>query len=174
MTEKTREKEQDALKADIASLRKEMAALATGVKKLAETKAAEPHAEGEHETTQLGFPAHSEQDPGVWADFQHKLNEAWPRTMSVITTILDIGTALLHLVEGEGRILRRSVMRLGWAVAFIAAASLLVLAAARFFLLCIYQYLASQMSPAAAALLVSLLAFVLTLIFAGLAKWQTR
>ena len=94
--------------------------------------------------------------------------------MKIITTILDIGTALLHLVEGEGRILRRSVMRLGWAVAFIAAASLLVLAAAGVLLLGIYQYLTLLVSPAAAALLVSLLAFVLALIFAGLAKWQTR
>jgi len=174
MTEKTREKEQNALKTDIASLREEMAALTAGVKILAETKAAGPHAEGGHETTQPEFPVHGEQAPGVWADFQHKLNDAWPRTMKVIATILAIGTALLHLLEGEGRILRRSVMRLGWAVAFIAIAFLLVLAAAGFFLLGIYQYLASQMSPAAAALLVALLAFVLTLISAGLAKWQTR
>jgi hypothetical protein len=94
--------------------------------------------------------------------------------VKIIMTILDIVMAFLHLLEGEGRILRRAVMRLGWAVAFIAMTSLLVLAAAGFFLLGIYQYLASQMSPAAAALLVALLAFVLTLIFAGLAKWQAR
>lgn len=94
--------------------------------------------------------------------------------MKIITTILDIVTAFLHVLEGEGRILRRSVMRLGWAVAFIAIASLLVLAAAGFFLLGIYQYLASQMSPVAAALLVALLTFVLALIFASIAKWRTR
>ena len=94
--------------------------------------------------------------------------------MKIITTILDIGTALLHLVEGEGRILRRSVMRLGWALVGIVIASLLVLAAAGLLLFGIYQYLTSQVSPAAAALLVSLLAFVLALIVAGLAKWQTR
>ena len=94
--------------------------------------------------------------------------------MKIFTSILDIVGALLHLLEGEGRILRRYVMRLGWAVAFAAAALLLVLAAAGFFFLGIYQYLASQMSPAAATLLVALLAFGLTLIFAGLAKWQTR
>jgi hypothetical protein len=94
--------------------------------------------------------------------------------MKILTTILDIVTAFLHLLEGEGRNLRRSVMRLGWAVAFIAMASLLVLAAAGFFLLGIYQYLASQMSPAAAALLVASLTFVLALMFAGIAKWRTR
>ncbi len=92
--------------------------------------------------------------------------------MKVITTILDIATAFLHLLEGEGRMLRRAVMRLGWAVAFIAVASLLVLAAAGFLLFGIYQYFTSQMSPAAAALLVSLSAFVLALIFAGIAKWR--
>jgi hypothetical protein len=53
-------------------------------------------------------------------------------------------------------------------------AFLLVLAAAGFLLLGVYQFLTSQMFPAAAALLVSLLAFVLALIFAGLAKWRTR
>ena len=94
--------------------------------------------------------------------------------MKIITTILDIVTAFLHVLEGEGRILRRSVMRLGWALVGIVIASLLVLTAAGFLLLGIYQYLTSQVSPAAAALLVSLLAFVLALIVAGLAKWQTR
>ncbi len=46
MTDRTREKERDALKADIASLREEIAALAAGVKKFAETQAAEPYVEG--------------------------------------------------------------------------------------------------------------------------------
>jgi membrane protein YdbS with pleckstrin-like domain len=94
--------------------------------------------------------------------------------VKILTTILDIVTAFLHLLEREGRNLRRSMMRLGWAVAFIAIASLLVLAAAGFFLLGIYQYLASQTSPSAASLLVALLAFVLALIFAAIAKWQIR
>ncbi len=94
--------------------------------------------------------------------------------MKIITTILDIVTAFLHVLEGEGRILRRSVMRLGWALVGIVIASLLVLTAAGFLLLGVYQYLTLQVSPAAAALLVSLLAFVLALIVAGLAKWQTR
>lgn len=93
--------------------------------------------------------------------------------MTILTTILDIVTALLHLLEGEARILRRSVMRLGWALAFIALASLLVLVAAGFLLLGIYQYLTSQMSPAAAALLVSFLALVLALISVAIAKWRT-
>jgi hypothetical protein len=93
--------------------------------------------------------------------------------MKIITTILEIVMAFLHLLEGEGRILRRSVMRLGWAVAFIAMASLLFLTAAGFLLFGIYLYLTSQLSPAAAALLVSLLAFVLAFVVACIAKWRT-
>jgi Na+-transporting NADH:ubiquinone oxidoreductase subunit NqrD len=93
--------------------------------------------------------------------------------VTIITAILDLVTAFLHVLEGEGRLLRRSVMRLGWAVACLATAALLVLAAAGFLLLGLYQYLISQMSPVAADFLVSLSAFVLALIFLGLAKWRT-
>jgi hypothetical protein len=92
--------------------------------------------------------------------------------MQILTTLLDIGTIFLRLLEAEGRVLKRAVMNVGWALAFVGVASLLVLAAAGFFLAGIYQYLAAQMSPAAASLLVSLLAFVLALIFAGFAKWR--
>lgn len=62
---------------------------------------------------------------------------------------------------------------MGWALALVVIASLLVLTAAGFFLAGIYQYLAAQMSPAAASLLVSLLALALALLFAGFAKWRT-
>jgi hypothetical protein len=54
MTEKTHEKELDGLKADIASLREEMAALAAGAKK------------------------------GAWTDFQHTLDEAWGRNEKIM------------------------------------------------------------------------------------------
>jgi hypothetical protein len=94
--------------------------------------------------------------------------------VKIIATILDIITALLHVLEVEGRMLRRSVMRLGWALAFMVVASLLALAAAGFFLLAIYQYVAAQMSPVVASLAVSFLALVLALLFAGLAKSRTR
>ena len=89
MTEKTHEKDLDALKADIASLREEIAALATGVKKLAETKAAEPHGEGKPETTQQEGPAHSEQRHGTWTDLQHTLDEAWARNEKLIKDLAD-------------------------------------------------------------------------------------
>jgi len=92
--------------------------------------------------------------------------------MKILTTILDIATVFLRLLEAEGRILRRAVMRLGWALVFMTLASLLFMAAAGFFLLGIYQYLAAQMSPGIASLLLSLLALALALIVAGIAKWQ--
>jgi hypothetical protein len=94
--------------------------------------------------------------------------------VKIITTILDIITALLHILEAEGRMLRRSVMRLGWALAFMVVASLLVLAAAAFSLLALYQYVSTQTSPVVASLAVSFLALVLALFFAGLAKSRTR
>jgi len=92
--------------------------------------------------------------------------------MKILTTILDIATVFLRLLEAEGRILRRAVMRLGWALVFMTLASLLFMAAAGFFLLGIYQYFAAQMSPGIASLLLSLLALALALIVAGIAKWQ--
>lgn len=76
MTEKTPEKELDALKAGFASLREELAALAAGVKKFGETKSAGPHAEGEHEASQQGGPANGGRGHDAWTDFQHTLDEA--------------------------------------------------------------------------------------------------
>ena len=94
--------------------------------------------------------------------------------MKILTTLLDIATAFLRLLEAEGKILKRAVMNVGWALAFVVVAAILVLAAAGFFLTGIYQYLAAQMSTAAASLLVSLLAFLLALIFAGIAEWRVK
>jgi hypothetical protein len=94
--------------------------------------------------------------------------------MKILTIILDIVMGLLRLLEAEGQTLRRAVMNVGWGIAFILAATLLVLIAAFYFLSGIYQYLASsQLSPGAASLLVAFLAFILALIFAGIAKWLT-
>ena len=92
--------------------------------------------------------------------------------MKILTTLLDIATVFLRLLEAEGRILKRAVMNVGWALAFVGIASLLVLVAAGFLLAGIYQYLAALMSPAAASILVSLPALVLALIFVGIAKWR--
>ncbi len=92
--------------------------------------------------------------------------------MKILTMLLDISTTFLNLLEIEERILKRAMLNLVWALAFVGVAAALVLAAAGFFLAGIYQYLAAQMSSGAASLLVSLLTFIFALIFAGIAKWR--
>ena len=84
MTERTHEKELDALKADIASLREEIAALAAGAKKFAKTKAAESHAEGDHETSKQRDPANGWDVHDAWTDFQRRLDEAWTQNEKLI------------------------------------------------------------------------------------------
>jgi hypothetical protein len=93
--------------------------------------------------------------------------------MNILTTLLDIATSFLRLLEAEGRMLKRTVMNVAWALAFVGVASLLFLIASCFFLAGIYQYLVALTSPAAAALLASFPALVLAFIFAGIAKWWT-
>ena len=93
--------------------------------------------------------------------------------MKILTTLLDIAMSFLRLLQAEGRMLKRAVMETAWALAFIGITSLLVLAASGFLLAGIYQYLAMQMSPAAASILVTFPALVLALIFAGIVKWWT-
>jgi hypothetical protein len=94
--------------------------------------------------------------------------------MKILTILLDLATVLLRLLETEGRVLRRAITNMGWGLASAALAALLVLIAAFYFLMGIYQYLASSpLSPGAASLLVALLALILALVFAGIAKWLT-
>ena len=73
MTEKTHDKDLDALKADIASLREEIAGLAAGVK-----KSAGIHDEQSHHAAaqQEGF--------GVWADLLHKFDSSKIQSEKVI------------------------------------------------------------------------------------------
>jgi protein-S-isoprenylcysteine O-methyltransferase Ste14 len=91
-----------------------------------------------------------------------------------MTSIADFVIAFFNLLEAEGRVLRRSVMRLGWGLAFIVLAMLLLLAAAVFFLLGVYFYFAATSTPSAAALLVSGIALLLALVIAGIAYGRTR
>jgi hypothetical protein len=71
MAEKTHKKELDALKANIASLREEIAGLAAGVKKSAGIHAEQSHAAAPEEGT-----THGEEGPGVWADLFHKFDSS--------------------------------------------------------------------------------------------------
>jgi hypothetical protein len=88
--------------------------------------------------------------------------------------IADFIIAFFDLLEAEGRTLRRVVMRIGFSFVLLLVAALLFLAAAGFFLAGIYQYLTSQFTSPAAALLISLLSLLLALIFAGIAHWRAR
>jgi len=67
--DKTRDKELDALKADIASLREEIAGLAAGVKKNAGI-----HAKPSHAAAQQEAPAYSAEVHGIWTDLLHKFD----------------------------------------------------------------------------------------------------
>lgn len=81
---------------------------------------------------------------------------------------------MADLVEAEGRSLRHWLMRLSWGLAFIAGAALLAMTAFGFVLWGLYQYLAWATDPAAAALLVGLIAFALAGLLALGTRWLTR
>ena len=71
MTEKTHDKELDALKADIANLREEIARLAAGVNKSGGNHVKQPHSAAQQEGT-----AHVEEGHGVWTDLLNKLDSS--------------------------------------------------------------------------------------------------
>jgi flagellar biosynthesis/type III secretory pathway protein FliH len=71
MTDKTHDKELDALKAAIAGLREEIAGLAAGVK-----KSAGSHAEQSRAAAREEGPAHGEEGHGVLADLLHKFDSS--------------------------------------------------------------------------------------------------
>lgn len=71
MTEKTHDKELDALKTDIARLREELAGLAAGVKKAGGIHAKQPYAAAQQEG-----PTHGEEGHGVWTDLFHKFDSS--------------------------------------------------------------------------------------------------
>ena len=85
------------------------------------------------------------------------------------TTISDMVIAFLDLLEAEGRSLREATLRLGLGLSFVLLAVLIGLVAVGFFLWGIYQYTAAWLNPAAAALLMSLLALILALIVGRMA-----
>jgi hypothetical protein len=71
MTEKTHDKELDALKAAVASLREEIAGLAAGVKKSAETQAGQSYAAARQDG-----PTHGEEGHGVLSDLLHTFDSS--------------------------------------------------------------------------------------------------
>jgi hypothetical protein len=73
----------------------------------------------------------------------------------------------VDLLEAEGRLLRRTVMRAGVGLAMVAVAALLVFGGLAFCLWAVYQGLVAQLGPVNAALVVG----VLMLLLAGLMAW---
>ena len=90
------------------------------------------------------------------------------------TTISDLVIAFLDLLEAEGRSLRDATLRLGWGLSFVLLAMLIGLVAVMFFLWGLYQYAAAWLNPAAAALLMSLLALVLAFLVGRMAMVWNR
>ncbi|MCX5851930.1 MAG: hypothetical protein NT072_07715 [Deltaproteobacteria bacterium] len=72
MTSDMHDKELDALKADIASLREAVAALAVGLKSPSGTSTGEAHAEGAHDARHVG-PDQGDESHGIWTDLLHGL-----------------------------------------------------------------------------------------------------
>jgi hypothetical protein len=68
MTEKKRDKDLDALKADIARLRDEISGLIAGPRAASEAKMAENRAGKEHDASERQGPAESGQDHDPWTD----------------------------------------------------------------------------------------------------------
>ncbi|MCK9419984.1 MAG: hypothetical protein M0R70_11460 [Nitrospirae bacterium] len=79
MTEKTHDKELEALKADIASLREDIAGIAAGVKKYAGKHAGQPHAADQQEGSAPG-----EEGPGVWENLFHKFDSSRIQSEKVV------------------------------------------------------------------------------------------
>jgi hypothetical protein len=71
MTEKIHDKDLEALKADIANLREEIAGLAAGVKNSAGT-----HAKQSDSAAKQEAPTPGEEGYGVWADLFHKFDSS--------------------------------------------------------------------------------------------------
>ena len=70
MTERAHDKEMEALKAEIANLREELAGIADGMKKTAGVHAKQ--AQASHQKA----PGPDGEGPGVWADLWHKLDSS--------------------------------------------------------------------------------------------------
>lgn len=90
------------------------------------------------------------------------------------TLLADLIVAGVRLIGAEARIIRRSIVRIGWSFSFVLLAALLLFAAICFLLWAAYQYLAAQLGPTVAALLCAVLAALLASLFAKIAQWSSH
>ncbi|MGA2090336.1 MAG: hypothetical protein ABSH12_02615 [Endomicrobiales bacterium] len=92
--------------------------------------------------------------------------------MNFINGILSAALLARRVIDDEVRNVQRQIVRVAFALVCVAASFILILAAAGFFLWGIEQYFAVHLPPAMAACTVSAVAFLLAVIFAGIAKWH--
>ena len=90
------------------------------------------------------------------------------------TTLTDIVSAFLDLMEAEGRTLNTASIRVGWSKAFITLAAEFILVASSSFLWGVYQLLIMVVSPPAAAMLIALAALLLAAAAAMIATKVSR
>lgn len=90
------------------------------------------------------------------------------------TTLSDFVIAFLDLMEAEGRTLKAASIRVGWGMAFIILASVLILVASSSFLWGVYLLLITLVSPPAAAMLIALVALMLAAVAGIIAKKVSR
>ena len=86
-------------------------------------------------------------------------------------TLSDYIIALLDLLEAEGRELKKQSVKLGYSLGLISLGFTIVLIALGFFLWAVYGLLIQTMSSEMAALTMSGIALLLSLIIFGVAKW---
>jgi hypothetical protein len=89
MTERTNDKELEALKADIARLREEIAGLTAGAKDIAGAKTAGAHDDVARAATGEEALESGEQGFGVFADLLHKLDTSRIQGEKVIKGLAD-------------------------------------------------------------------------------------
>ncbi len=94
--------------------------------------------------------------------------------MKLITILIDILLGCQAMLASGKDKLKHALMGIVWVLASIAIVSVLLLAAAGFFLFGLYHYLILHMPLPVATLLVSVTALLLAGIVTGLLKWQAE
>lgn len=89
MKDQIDEDEMDALKANIAYLRDDIAALNAGLKNPSGTKDGHSHTENEKEAGAPSGPNNEDKGSHLWTDFQHTLGEALVQGEKVILNLKD-------------------------------------------------------------------------------------
>lgn len=87
MTEKTQDKELEALKADIARLREELSGFVAGATNAGGTQTAGNHPEERHDAGEGKGPVDGEQDHDMWTDLLHSFETSKAQGEKVIKNL---------------------------------------------------------------------------------------